>query len=197
MPLEEEMTTDSSVLAWTIPWTEEPGGLQSMGSQRVGRDLGHTHAFDLCTTFLLKSLDIMKKMSQPRQWKVDQFKVCPFSNICLTMDWHSSLPTCKESLHDDNWSLVIWFRFCQGWVLDNTLDLQKAASYLSLICLEWEFRYSQAVNGRFILHNVSGRLLKVLPSFALFCFSDTTVVNGILLWIKNRAWLEGQKLKFW
>ena len=32
-PLEEEMATHSSVLAWRIPWTEEPGGLQSMGSQ--------------------------------------------------------------------------------------------------------------------------------------------------------------------
>ena len=35
-PLEEEMATHSSVLAWKIPWTEKPGGLQSMGSQRVG-----------------------------------------------------------------------------------------------------------------------------------------------------------------
>ena len=34
-PLEEGMATHSSVLAWRIPWTEEPGGLQSMGSQRV------------------------------------------------------------------------------------------------------------------------------------------------------------------
>ena len=34
-PLEEEIATHSSVLAWRIPWTEEPGGLQSMGSQRV------------------------------------------------------------------------------------------------------------------------------------------------------------------
>ena len=38
-PLEKEMTTHSSVLAWRIPWTEEPGGLQSTGSQRVGHDL--------------------------------------------------------------------------------------------------------------------------------------------------------------
>ena len=38
-PLEEEMATHSSILAWKIPWTEEPGGLQSMGSQRVGHDL--------------------------------------------------------------------------------------------------------------------------------------------------------------
>ena len=37
--LEEEMATDSSILAWEIPWTEEPDGLQFMGSQRVGHDL--------------------------------------------------------------------------------------------------------------------------------------------------------------
>ena len=35
-PLEEEMATRSSILAWEILWTEEPGGLQSMGLQRVG-----------------------------------------------------------------------------------------------------------------------------------------------------------------
>ena len=37
-PMEKEMTTHSSVLAWKIPWTEEPGGLQSMGSQSVGHN---------------------------------------------------------------------------------------------------------------------------------------------------------------
>ena len=37
-PLEKEMATHSSILAWRIPWTEESGGLQSMGLQRVGYD---------------------------------------------------------------------------------------------------------------------------------------------------------------
>ena len=37
-PLEKDMATHSSILAQKIPWTEEPGGLQSMGSQRVGHD---------------------------------------------------------------------------------------------------------------------------------------------------------------
>ena len=37
-PLDKEMTTHSSIFAWRIPWIEEPGGLQSMGSQRVGHD---------------------------------------------------------------------------------------------------------------------------------------------------------------
>ena len=46
-PLEKGMATHSSILAWRIPWTEMPGGLQSIGSQRVGHDwnaLAHTHA---------------------------------------------------------------------------------------------------------------------------------------------------------
>ena len=38
-PLEKGMTNYSSILVWRIPWTEEPGGLQSMESQRVGHDL--------------------------------------------------------------------------------------------------------------------------------------------------------------
>ena len=37
-PLEEEMATHSSILVWRIPWTAQPGELQSMGSQRVGHD---------------------------------------------------------------------------------------------------------------------------------------------------------------
>ena len=37
-PLEKEMAIQSSILAWRIPWTEEPGRLQSMGSQTVGLD---------------------------------------------------------------------------------------------------------------------------------------------------------------
>ena len=46
-PLEEGMATYSSILAWRITWTEEPGGLQSTGSQKVGydlSDLAHLHA---------------------------------------------------------------------------------------------------------------------------------------------------------
>ena len=37
-PLEKEMATHSSILAWKIPWMEEPGRIQSMGSQRVGHN---------------------------------------------------------------------------------------------------------------------------------------------------------------
>ena len=44
-PLEQDMATDSSILAWKMPWTEEPGGQQSMGSQRVDT----TEQLSMCT----------------------------------------------------------------------------------------------------------------------------------------------------
>ena len=42
-PPEKDMATSSSILAQRIPWTEEPGGLQSTGSQRIGQDQVHAH----------------------------------------------------------------------------------------------------------------------------------------------------------
>ena len=55
--LEKGMATHCSILEWSIPWTEEPGGLQSMGSQSVRHDLApHTHSGNLrsgwCWTYL-------------------------------------------------------------------------------------------------------------------------------------------------
>ena len=47
--MKEEVATCSSTLTWRIPWTEEPGGLQSMGLQRVGHDWAHTHIRITCS----------------------------------------------------------------------------------------------------------------------------------------------------
>ena len=49
LQLEKGMATHSNILAWRIPWTEEPGGLQSMGFQRLGHDWACTHARIVCT----------------------------------------------------------------------------------------------------------------------------------------------------
>ena len=46
-PLEEEMATHSSILFWKIPWTEEPGGLQFMGSQRVLTEQLSSHVLSM------------------------------------------------------------------------------------------------------------------------------------------------------
>ena len=66
--LEEEMATLSSILAWRIPWTEEPGGLQSMGSQRVRHDRmtnthththAHTHIFSVHKEFVKEKNELL------------------------------------------------------------------------------------------------------------------------------------------
>ena len=61
-PLETGMATHSSILAWRIPWTEEPGGLQSMGSQRVGHDWATKHTQEKIRVLFLK--DIWKSVTK-------------------------------------------------------------------------------------------------------------------------------------
>ena len=51
-PLEEGMASHSSILAWRIPWTEDPGGLQSMGSQRVRHDWWAKHSAEMTTWWI-------------------------------------------------------------------------------------------------------------------------------------------------
>ena len=62
-PLEKEKTTHSSILAWKIPWSEEPDRLQSMGSQRVGHDRVHIHLFLVART--VKNLPAMWETQVP------------------------------------------------------------------------------------------------------------------------------------
>ena len=51
-PMEKEMATHSIILAWEIPWTEEPDGLQSMASQRVGHDWATEHTHTWCALLI-------------------------------------------------------------------------------------------------------------------------------------------------
>ena len=59
-PLEEGITTHSSILSWRIPWTEEPGGLQSMGLRRVGHDWAAKHSMHSQHWELLLNQEIRK-----------------------------------------------------------------------------------------------------------------------------------------
>ena len=85
--LEREMAIHSSILAWRIPWTEEPGGLQSMGSQRAGHDWAHTHAATHIPQGLGKRMHWW--VAEPSSFSTIVSKQChPHSlntNICLWM----------------------------------------------------------------------------------------------------------------
>ena len=69
-PLEKEMATHSSILAWEIPCTEELGGLQSMGSQRVGHNLGINNNYSI-----LLQQSRQNEIDQAPHWKGDLFLV--------------------------------------------------------------------------------------------------------------------------
>ena len=69
-PLEDSMATNSSILAWRIPWTEEPGKLQSMGSQRVGHDWA-TYDYDYDISFIKRNKLRCKTM---KFWK--KYQIC-------------------------------------------------------------------------------------------------------------------------
>ena len=69
-PLENKMTTHSSILAWEIPWTEEPGRIQSMGSQK-----SRTRLTDLKTTIVCPTTTKVETQDIPG---VQKFSSCPF-----------------------------------------------------------------------------------------------------------------------
>ena len=84
-PLEKEMATPSRILAWKIPWVEEPGVLQSMGLQRVG----HNWATSLYTWFYPVhadsfSPDISQLHVELKGWVMITNSQCPDSRYCQT-----------------------------------------------------------------------------------------------------------------
>ena len=86
-PLEKGMATHSSVLAWRIPWTEEPGRVQSMGLQRVGHDWA-TNTF---TFFCLNSFTFFFPFIFI-SWRLITLQYC--SGFCHTVTWISHGFTC-------------------------------------------------------------------------------------------------------
>ena len=80
-PLEKEMAPHSSTLAWRIPWMEEPGGLQSTGSQRVGHDWATSLSLSVP-----KNIQISKDLSHQISWN----RVCQSTLNSLRGCWRST-----------------------------------------------------------------------------------------------------------
>ena len=101
-PLDKEMATHSSTLAWKIPWTEEPGRLQSMGSQRVGHDWAtslslFTWKFPLPPTLFLCQFALLcvERKAPDLQPSFGHCLVAGAVESCLRwrpLAWHQSFP---------------------------------------------------------------------------------------------------------
>ena len=85
-PLEQGIATHSCILAWRIPWTEEPGGLQSMGSQRVRHDWPHTHVF--CCVHLSAKATVENTCWRKFSWRWKTLPVKAFLPFSLTVFKH-------------------------------------------------------------------------------------------------------------
>ena len=87
-PLEKGVTTYSSILAWRIPWTEEPGGLQSMGLQGVRQDWAtntHTHTHTHTATYWLRNLGYVISSPWAPVSSLLKDKILTISYICYVI----------------------------------------------------------------------------------------------------------------
>ena len=110
--LEEGMATHSSFLAWRIPRTEEPGGLQSMGSQRVGHVWVTKHSTHVCVGMSISSrkefriegfLSCIKSRLKPEEWECwghgdDESNVSGLLELALTGPFQGPCSSCLSFL---------------------------------------------------------------------------------------------------
>ena len=93
LSLEKGMKTHSSILAWRIPWTEEPGGLQSMGLQRVAQDWATLLSFSCVTNGLINHTYVMELPQTPVNEEVWKVLVAQFSSVqSLSCVWLFATP---------------------------------------------------------------------------------------------------------
>ena len=98
-PLEKEMVTHSSILAWRIPWTEEPGRLQSTGSQRVGHDWATSLHFTSLTLINVYAEFIFFSSL------INSFHLLPWAFVCMFIHrFLSSAPQKRTWIPISVWS---------------------------------------------------------------------------------------------
>ena len=123
-PLEKEMATHSSILAWRIPWAEEPGRLQSTGSQRVRHDWATSLHFSSVHFTLQHLLDVPGGFSGKNPaWQCERCKRCEFRSLGgeklleENMATHSSIPAWRTSWTEEPVELcsIGWQRIGHNW----------------------------------------------------------------------------------
>ena len=147
-PLEEGMATHSNILAWRIPWTEEPGGLQFIGSHRVGQDWSNLvdRQADRQLKFLQAASE--EEACQPNSltpsllyWHVEQFAYhCVYSSTPSSQDASTACIISMHFLKKD-----IYFYFWLSWVFVVArgvfLLLWRAGATLQMQCMGFSLQW--------------------------------------------------------
>ena len=176
-PLEKEMATHSSILAWRIPWMEEPGGLQSMASQRVGHDWATSLYFSPA-----------KPRYKSERWMrvFWEFSLSPsvipgrcLPWVLLFLTYHS--PRWKEIWTE--WGVLL--PFCPS--LEPDLGILSSHSYLSLSIIlsrvDPTLVWFVVLNKCLLNEWVSPSLLRSLP--IIVCHRDSCILRAGFFFFLN------------
>ena len=128
-PLEKEMATLSSILAWKIPWTEEPGGLQSMGSQSDTTEQLHFHT----STYLRSSSNKFKSRHCYINF-INQNRETKRKSSPKVIDWKSAGPRQEPNCEKPE---SLFFAFCVSHTSDSCIPPSQACHVhepLVLLC---------------------------------------------------------------
>ena len=195
-PLEKEMATHSSILAWRTPWMEEPGGLQSTGLQRVGHDWATSLSFFLSTllsTYPLKyqfssvaqlcpifatvwttahqaSLSITNSWSLPKLMSVELVMSSNHLILCHPLLLPPSIFPCNRVFSNESGFLIRWPKY---WSFSFTIS--PSNEYSGLISFRIDWLDLLAVQGtqykNLLQHHSSKGLILQHPAFFMVQFS--------------------------
>ena len=135
-PLEKEMATHSTILAWRIPWTEEPGGLQSLVSQRVGHDWATSlsrFTFPRTEATRIKQTKVWGRKII-LSWAADS---CFYpEGICCFVVWPRNWVRPRQKVSSGSKKARETFSDCTRlrWQIGNLRDLKHIASFLRGVC---------------------------------------------------------------
>ena len=156
-PLEEGMASHSSTLVWRIPWTEEPGGLQSTGSQRAGHEWAHM--LQLYHNIVIGRASQKQTMMQRFTWKwfirkYFQKKQKTKNNRGLSM-WKREEKEVKQGVNIQQWENVsVSVPGETAWVTPELSQSEDKGAGLFILCLLWH--WSKAAPRQYIFPGTSG-----------------------------------------
>ena len=167
-PPEESLATHSSVLAWRIPWTEEPGRLQSIGSQRVGHDWS-----DLTCTYT--------NISAIFYWMVCLFIIQIIGVICIP--WITVLFVYLWIFSHSLW-LTYWF---SKWYRLKRRSFRFWEDLLYHTFLFYGYVFYNLLKKRLLIPDSEDHLLYLLPKVRAFNFYAYVLIN-IKFCVKIEIW---------